>query len=130
MHTLQLKHKPRTGPPVLMPYQPCVVFGQATVRKLRKNPATKDALGIEFVSGWDIINVAQALALPKKYGQWLNKGFLGKGVLGLLHANAEVLYEHTNRFDRIMAGIFFVPWVIGGSFGIVLMLLDLFGAFQ
>ena len=41
-----------------------VVFGQVTVRRLRKNPKTKDALGLEFVSGWDIINVAQALAFP------------------------------------------------------------------
>ena len=41
-----------------------VIFGQITVRKLRKNPETKHELGIEFVSGWDIFNVAQALSLP------------------------------------------------------------------
>jgi len=35
-----------------------VLFGQITVRKLRKNPATKNELGVEFLSGWDIINVA------------------------------------------------------------------------
>ena len=27
-----------------------VIFGQVTVRKLRKNPNTKDELGIEFAS--------------------------------------------------------------------------------
>ena len=43
-----------------------VLFGQITVRKLRKNEKTKDALGLEFTSGWDILNVAQALSLPKK----------------------------------------------------------------
>ena len=32
-----------------------VVFGQVTVRKLRKNPNTKELLGMEFISGWDII---------------------------------------------------------------------------
>jgi len=42
-----------------------VIFGQVTVKKLRKNPKTKDALGLEYVSGWDIINVAQALAIPR-----------------------------------------------------------------
>ncbi len=41
-----------------------VIFGQVTVRKLRKNPETKYELGIEFTSGWDILNVAQALSLP------------------------------------------------------------------
>ncbi len=28
-----------------------VIFGQVTVRKLRKNPEKKQALGIEFVGG-------------------------------------------------------------------------------
>ena len=41
-----------------------VIFGQVTVQKLRKNPETRDKLGFEFVSGWDIIKVAQALSLP------------------------------------------------------------------
>ena len=35
------------------------------MRKLRKHPETKDVLGVEFVSGWDSFNVAQALALPQ-----------------------------------------------------------------
>lgn len=42
-----------------------VAFGQITVRKLRKNPKTKDALGLEYASGWDIINVAQVFAFPR-----------------------------------------------------------------
>ncbi len=42
-----------------------VIFGLVTVRKLRKNPETKHALGIEFASGWDILNVAGALSLSK-----------------------------------------------------------------
>lgn len=46
-----------------------VFFGQKTVRKLRKNPATKDFLGIEPISGWDIFHVANALALPR----WLTR---------------------------------------------------------
>lgn len=42
-----------------------VIFGQVTVRKLRKNPETRHELGIGFASGWDITNVAQALSLPE-----------------------------------------------------------------
>jgi hypothetical protein len=102
-----------------------VIFGQITVRKLRKNPETKDALGIEFVSGWDILNVAEALALPKKYA--LRRKKLA---FGMLHADADVLYQHTTRFDRILAKIFLVPFVFAGTFAVVLMLLDLFGFFR
>ena len=36
-----------------------VIFGQVTVRKLRKNPETKHELGVEFASGWDIFNDMQ-----------------------------------------------------------------------
>ncbi len=46
-----------------------VIFGQITVRKLRKIPETKLVLGIELLSGWDIINVATVLALPKGYAR-------------------------------------------------------------
>jgi len=46
-----------------------IILGQITVRKLRKNPKTKNELGVEFVSGWDILNVAGALAMPR----WINR---------------------------------------------------------
>ena len=99
-------------------------FGQTTVRKLRKNPET-DVLGMEFVSGWDIFNVAQALALPRKYAQWRKKA-----PFGMLHADADVLYEHTTRFDKILAKVFFVPWMVAALFSVVLMLLNIFGFFN
>jgi hypothetical protein len=35
-----------------------VFFGQKTVCILRKNPATRDFLGIEPIGGWDIFHVA------------------------------------------------------------------------
>jgi hypothetical protein len=98
-----------------------VIFGQTTVRKLRKNPETKEALGIEFISGWDIFNVANALALPIKYSRWRKSA-----PLGMLHADADLLYKHTSRFDRILAKIFFIPWMLFGLLIIVLILLDLF----
>jgi hypothetical protein len=107
-----------------------VIFGQATVRKLRKNSEMKDSLGIEFVSGWDILNVAQALTLPKKYAQWLNKGFSGKGVLGMLHADAELLYKHTTRFDRILARVFYIPFISAAFFALALCLMEYFGFFK
>jgi hypothetical protein len=102
-----------------------VIFGQVTVRKLRKNTETKDALGIEFVSGWDIFNVAQALALPIRYARWRKKG-----PLGMLHADADALYEHTTRFDRILARVLFVPLILCGLIAVALMLLDICGFFK
>lgn len=42
-----------------------VLFGQVTVRKLRKNTETKDYLGLELSSGWDILNVASAICRPR-----------------------------------------------------------------
>ena len=102
-----------------------VIFGQVTVRKLRENPETKGELGMEFVSGWDIFNVAWALAWPKKYGRWSKKG-----PLGMLRADVDLLYKHTTRFDRVLARVFFVPWSISGFSILILCIMDRIGFFK
>ena len=102
-----------------------VVFGQITVRKLRKNPQTKDQLGIEFASGWDIINVAQALAIPRILIRKLNNS-----PLSALYANSDLLHKYTNKFDKVLAVIFYWLLVFSGLSGIVLGLLDVFGVFD
>jgi hypothetical protein len=102
-----------------------VIFGQVTVRKLRKNPETKEALGIEFVSGMDIFNVAMALTLPKKEAKSLNKS-----VFNFLHPDPDLLYKHTTRFDRILARVFFIPFMFAGFSLIVLCLMEYFGFFK
>ena len=99
-----------------------VLFGQVTVRKLRKNPETKDKLGIEFASGWDILNVAGALAMPR----WLNRK-LRNTALSYIYANAKVLDENTTRLDRILAIIFYSLYVYTGLSLILLGLLHAFG---
>lgn len=78
-----------------------VVFGQVTVRKLRKNPAVKDELGVELASGWDIVNVAHALSMPL----WLSDK-LQKGPLSFLEANARAIKKHVNKFDVFLARSF------------------------
>jgi hypothetical protein len=102
-----------------------VVFGQVTVRKLRKNPKTKDALGTEFVSGWDIINVAQALAFPRSLSKKLEKSRIS-----FLYANASLLLENTNKFDRFLGALFYWSMMISGLSGIILVLLNTFGVFD
>ena len=84
-----------------------VIFGQVTVRKLRKNPETKHELGIELVSGWDILNTAQALSMPNSI---LRK--FKNSRLSFLEANAELLYKHPTIFDRLIARVFFWLWMI------------------
>lgn len=102
-----------------------VLFGQMTVRKLRKNPETKQALGFEYVSGWDIINAAQALALPKS---WTRK--LEKTPLSALYANAEILFANTSRFDRILGAVFYWLLMVSGLGGTLLVFLEFLGVFE
>ena len=92
-----------------------VAFGQITVRKLRKNPVTKESLGIEFTSGWDIFHVAQALSLPKS----LTDRFKASA-LSSFFADADILREHTSKFDRALAAVFFWLYVVTGVSIIVL----------
>jgi len=79
-----------------------VIFGQVSVRKLRKNPITKNSLGLEFVSGWDILNVAFALSCPV----WMSEK-LNKTPLSFLYADFTVIFPYTTRFDRVLAKIIY-----------------------
>lgn len=104
-----------------------VLFGQLTVRKLRKNPETKHELGIEFASGLDILNVAQALTVPRATMQkYKNK----QTFLSAFYADADLLYKHTNRFDRVLARVLYVLFVLCGSGGIALVIIDALGFFE
>ena len=72
------------------------------MRKLRKNPETRQALGFEFANGWDVFNIAGALALPKVILQRLRRNAESSG-MGGFEANYEILYKHTTVFDRVLA---------------------------
>jgi len=102
-----------------------VAFGQITVRKLRKNPKTMDKLGFEYVSGWDIINVAQSLSIPRKLSKKLENT-----PLSILYANSELLHDQTNMFDRMLGSIFYWLLTISGLMMISLAILDTFGFFD
>lgn len=102
-----------------------VLFGQITVRKLRKNPNTKTALGLEYVSGWDIINVAQALSLPRSWSRRLEKSHLAT-----IYANSDILFENTNKIDRILGVTFYWLMIGSGLSGAILVLLNNFGYLQ
>lgn len=102
-----------------------VAFGQITVRKLRKSPKTKDLLGVEYVSGWDIINVAQAFAFPRS---WTKK--VENSKFSFIYANATVLFENTTKFDQVLGCIFYWLVTISGLSMALLALLDSLGVFS
>lgn len=102
-----------------------VLFGQLTVRKLRKNPATKNSLGVSLANGWDILKVAKSLSVPQWYRERVKKSSLSA-----LEADYELLYENTTKFDRALAKVFWWLWMSTGGFLILLALLDSFGVFD
>lgn len=102
-----------------------LIFGQVTVRKLRKNPAMKGKLGAEFASGYDIFNVASALSAPK----WFRDKF-SQSPLSFLAADYKALYENTSLFDRILGRVFWILFSVSTSAMILLMVLDIFGVFD
>jgi len=104
-----------------------VIFGQVTVRKLRKNPETRHELGIEFISGWDILNVAEALTLPKFILEKTRNNPQGGSVL---FANHGLLCKHTTRFDRVLARMLYTLYLFSGFGLIILVILNWLGVFD
>jgi len=100
-----------------------VIFGQVTVRKLRKNPETKDALGVEFASGWDILNVAKAFAMPKAITRkWK------KSKQSAFYADIDLLFKHTSNFDRVLGIVFYWIYAFTG-FSLILLVLISWGKY-
>lgn len=79
-----------------------LIFGQVTVRKLKNNPETRDALGFEYMSGSNILNVVRALAMNGARAKNSNKN-----KMSFLYANEDILKKHTTKFDRILARILY-----------------------
>ncbi len=102
-----------------------VIFGQITVRKLRKRNHNKNKLGVELASGWDILNAAGALSTPS----WLRKKFESSRLSGF-SANYEFLYENTNKFDRILARVFWSFYLVTGVAIIGYTIASILGVFD
>ncbi|VAW87252.1 hypothetical protein MNBD_GAMMA17-1698 [hydrothermal vent metagenome] len=98
-----------------------LILGLSTMRKLKKNPRTIDQLGINLIWGWQTINVAQAVTLPRS---WMQK--LRNRVDGSKFANHELLYTHTTIFDRILLRFFFITFSFSGVSIVLLTTLDYF----
>ena len=99
-----------------------VIFGQVTVRRLRKDQNLKDKLGVEFMSGYDIVNVASALTMPK----WF-RDKLKDSPLSFLSADYQALYEATKPFERVLAKVFWISLVTSVSYSIFIIALRSLG---
>lgn len=102
-----------------------VIFGQITVKKLRKTPGARDSLGVEFANGWDILNVAQSLSLPKIIAEKINQS-----PIAFMYADRSVLYENTTKFDRLLARLFWYTYMISALGLLLLVALSLLGVFD
>lgn len=72
-------------------------FALLTVRRLRKDPRTRDLLGLEFFPGGAVLNVSRALAVSRKFARRCDHGGWSD-----LHANSEAIYAATARWERVL----------------------------
>lgn len=82
-------------------------------------------MGLEHVSGWDIINAAQALALPQRLSKKLEKS-----PLSFIYGKSSVLRENTNPLDRFLGSLFYWMMIFTGMSGVLLVLLESLGVFE
>ncbi|MCP4276552.1 MAG: hypothetical protein GY779_09400 [Gammaproteobacteria bacterium] len=102
-----------------------IVFARVTVRKLRNNPETRDALGFEYMSGSNILNVAKALAMPGSRAKRINDN-----KMSFLYADEDLLEKHTTKLDRFLAKVlYYCIWFFAVGM-ICMVLLSMLGAFE
>ncbi len=68
-----------------------------TVRRLRKNPITRDELGFHLWWGWYALNVAEAVFFSK---EWMAKR--KKRSHGYMFANKDLVEQYTTPFEKII----------------------------
>ncbi len=88
-----------------------------TVRRLRKNPITKDAMGFYLFWGWYALNLSVALFASKK---WMTKRRSYSD--GYLFANPDLMRQYTTPFEKVICKLF----VILGLFSVLGLLISSF----
>ena len=86
-----------------------LLFSLITVRRLRRNPCTRNELGLDFMPGQEVLSVAQALTLPKRFSRLLRRG-----ELAALFADPDLLVLHTRPVDRWLGRVCFVLMFVNG----------------
>ncbi len=79
------------------------IINLKTVRRLRKNPITKDELGLSLVWGWHAITVSEALLFSKEYTTKRRKRSHG-----YMFANYDLVYQYTTPFEKAICKLFII----------------------
>ncbi|ARU55370.1 hypothetical protein OLMES_1291 [Oleiphilus messinensis] len=102
-----------------------LIFAQVTIRKLERSSELKEQFGLELISGWRILNVAQALAMPA-----FLFNVIKSGPLGPMFANAKLLKANTTSIDKCLAHLLFWTMYTCGFLIVSVMIADVgFGVF-
>lgn len=92
-----------------------IIFGRVTVSRLRKDPKSSSNLGFQLFSGQDVLNVAQAIALPRSLTRKMSSGSWGA-----LRVDPDIVEELISPLERRLAKVMF--WSITSTgVGIVAM---------
>lgn len=86
-----------------------------TVRRLLRDPQTRNRLGLDIFPGWQTLNVATTLSWPRAAGRYFDSR-----PLAMFRAHSQTVYAHTNLLDRCLARLCYGSQVL-----IVVLLLAL-----
>ncbi len=92
-----------------------LIINIKTVRRLRKNPITKDEMGFHLFWGWYALNLSVALFASKK---WMIKRRSHSD--GYLFANPDLMRQYTTLFEKAMCRTL----VLLGIFMLVIVLIN------
>ncbi len=84
----------------------CMLFffiNLTTVRRLRKNPITKDELGFHLFWGWYALNISEALFVSKKR---MTKRRSHSD--GYLFANPDLVRQYTMPFEKVICKLLII----------------------
>ncbi len=99
-----------------------IIVNLKIVRKLKKNPTTKNELGLSLVWGWGALTVSQALFFSKK-----RMTEMRSRSHGYMFANYELVHQHTSKLDKILAGIFTFFYLLSAISLLISIVLDQVG---
>ncbi len=85
-----------------------------TVRRLRKNPITKDGLGFHLFWGWYALNMSLALFVSKK--RMIKRRSHSDGYL---FADPDLMRQYTTPFEKIICKLL----IVTGLFGVLGLLI-------
>jgi len=84
-----------------------VVLALYTVRRLRRQPGVEDRLGVEFIRGWRVLNVAMAVSWPRRVLDYLDHY-----ANPVAHFHAATIRAHTKPTDRLLGRACFAAHVL------------------